>query len=264
MKLIFTLGILFLSQLVFSQSCIPDTTQIPSTSFIYPTPYQDTVPGSGIPNKACIGTEYSQVFQVKIPTSVIFLGFTVHVEKITLNSIDGLPNGLTYDCNPSGCVMLKNTTGCMNIHGTPTADNAIKKYPIKLNFTFTTTEFGAQQLSFPDATIAPGIYEIDLLSAGSPGCLASVNNTSLDLDYSAYINESLEQMILKIQSRETIKGIVELYASNGAKITEKSINIFNGNNEFALNINSLKSGVYFYKIKTGRRFETGKIFIPRN
>ncbi len=263
MKLFFTLGILFLSQFLFSQSCIPDTTQIPSTSFIYPTPYQSTVPGSGIPNKACIGTEYTQIFQVKIPETVLFLGFTVHIDKITLNSIDGLPEGLTYECNPGGCVMPKNTIGCMIIHGTPTASNAVKKYPINLNFTFTTTELGAQQLSFPDATIAPGIYEIELLPAGSPDCLASVN-TSLNLDHSAYINEGLDQMILKIQSRETIKGIVELYASNGAKITEKSINIFNGNNEFTLNINSLKSGAYFYKIKTGRRFETGKIFIPRN
>lgn len=95
----------------------------------------------------------------------------------------------------------------MNIHGTPTADNAIKKYPIKLNFTFTTTEFG-QQSSFPDATIAPGIYEIHLLSVGSPGCLASVNNTSLDLDYSAYINEGLDQMILKIQFERQSKELL--------------------------------------------------------
>jgi len=263
MKLFFTLGMLLFAQMIYSQTCIPDTSQIPSTSFIYPTPYQDTVIGSGIPNKACIGTDYSQVFQVKIPPTVVFLGFTVNVDKITLNSIEGLPDGLSYDCNPAGCVMLKNTTACMNIHGIPTAGNAVKKYPIKLNFTFTTAEFGAQQLSFPDPTIAPGIYEIELLSAGNTNCIASVKSNSLNLDHSAYINEGVDQMIIKIQSREPIKGVVELYASNGAKVAEKSINIFNGPNEFALNINSLKSGAYFYKIKTGRRFETGKIFIPR-
>ncbi len=264
MKLLLSIMSLFIVNIMIAQVCIPDTTQIPDNSFIYPIPYQDTVPGSGIPNKACIGTEYSQVFHVKIPETVIFLGFTVHVEKITLNSIGGLPAGLTYECNPAGCEMLKNTTGCMLIHGTPLASNTVKKYPITLNFTFTTKEFGPQQLTFPDESIAPGIYEIDLLAQGSAGCILATNELKFNFVHTAFVNEGLDRLVLQINSKEVLSGNFEIYNMTGTLLVQNSLRINQGPNEFNIDINALKSGAYFYKIRSGKRFETGKIFIPGN
>ena len=208
MKLLLCLLYLLFANILSAQICISDTTLIPSTSFIYPVPYQDTISGSGITNKACIGAEYNQVFQVKIPSTAVFLGFTVHVEKVQLNSIVGLPAGLTYDCNPTGCEMPKNTTGCMLIHGTPLASNAVQKYPIMLNFTFTTQEFGSLQLSFPDASIAPGIYEIDLLATGSSGCLAANHDLPFQLQHKAFINNGQDQLVLQINSQEMFNGYI--------------------------------------------------------
>jgi len=264
MKAIFTFFAVFTVQLLGAQVCIPDPSQIPGNSFIYPTPFQDTVSGSGIQNKACINTEFNQVFQVVIPEEVVFSGFTVHVEKITLNSIDGLPLGLTYECNPTGCNMLKNTTGCMLISGTPAASNEVKIYPIELNFTFTTQELGSINLTFPDPTIAPGKYEIELLAEGSAACIASAKGFGASLKHKAFIGQGGETMIMQIESRETARGQVELYGANGNILKNELIEIVNGKNEFMINISDLPSGAYFYKIKTGGRYDSGKLFIPGN
>jgi hypothetical protein len=263
MKAFFTIFAILFTQILFGQVCIPDPSQIPPNSFIFPTPYQDTAAGSGIQNKACINTPYNQVFQVVIPEEVIFSGFTVHVEKITLNSIEGLPAGLSYECNPTGCTMLKNTTGCMLISGTPTVANEVKIYPIKLNFSFTTQELGTINLSFPDATIAPGKYEIEVLAEGSSACLAS-NNPGLKLEHKAFVGAGGDHLIMQLESKESIEGNIEIYSANGYKIQDHVVSIHNGKNEFEFNINNLRAGAYFYKIKTGHRFESGKIFIPGN
>lgn len=259
MKPILTLFLLFSARLIFSQACIPDTTQIPANSFIFPVPYQDTVAGSGIPNKACINTHYEQVFQVKIPSTVEFLGFNVHVEQIKLNSIDGLPSGLSYACEPGGCTMLKNTIGCMKISGIPDASNAVKIYPIKLNFTFTTLEFGSLQLSFPDENIAPGLYEIDLRAEGSAECIASTDRHLIDLAHKAYQNEG--SLIFDIDSRDQINADIELFDASGKKIALNRFFIEYGKNQLSMNAGKLNPGAYFYIIKTGKGFASGKLFI---
>ena len=186
------------------------------------------------------------------------------MEKITLNSIGGLPDGLTYACNPGGCEMLKNTTGCMIIQGTPAASNTVKKYPITLNFTFTTTEFGSLDLTFPDATIAPGVYEIDVLAQGDPGCISSTKDLQFNFDHNAFVNEGLDHLILQINSKEVLKGDFEIYNLAGTLMSKTNLEIFHGLNEYNIDINTLKSGAYFYNIRSGKRFETGKILIPGN
>lgn len=261
MKPILTLFLLFSASLIFSQACIPDTSQIPANSFIYPVPYQDTVAGSGIPNKACINTEYEQVFQVKIPSTVEFLGFNVHVEQIKLNSIGGLPSGLSYACEPNGCTMLKNTVGCMKISGVPDASNAVKKYPITLNFTFTTQEFGSLQLSFPDENIAPGLYEIDLRAEGSAECIASTGQHNINLTHKAYLSKEGGVLIFDIDSRDQLNADIELFDASGKRIASSRFFIEYGKNQLSMSAGELNPGTYFYIIKTGEGFASGKFFI---
>ena len=133
-----------------------------------------------------------------------------------------------------------------------------------LNFTFTTQEFGYLQLSFPDASIAPGIYEIDLLATGSSGCLAANHDLPFQLQHKAFINNGQDQLVLQINSQEMFNGYIEIYNVTGTLLSHDYLDVMHGLNEFNIDINNLKSGAYFYKIRLGNRFETGKIFIPGN
>lgn len=260
MRLFSTLFFILILNFAFGQVCVPDTSQIKPNTFIYPLPYQDTVPGSGIPNKACINTYYEQVFHVKVPYEVEFLGFNVHVKNIKLKSIDGLPSGLSYACEPAGCSMDANTKGCMKIFGTPDASNQAKIYPIKLNFTFSTVELPPLDLSFPDASIAPGKYEIELLPTGSGECIAAIP-TIPGLIHRLYYDAATESLVLTMESKGNVDANMILYNASGNLVLRNDMKIENGNNQINVPVSSLLNGVYFYQIKSDNKFVVGKVII---
>ncbi len=251
MRLFSTFFLILSLNFAFGQVCVPDTSQIKPNTFIYPLPYQDTVSGSGIPNKACINTYYEQVFHVKVPYEVEFLGFNVHVKNIKLKSIDGLPAGLSYACEP---------TGCSKIFGTPDASNEAKIYPIKLNFTFSTVELPPLDLSFPDASIAPGKYEIELLPQGSTGCIAAIP-TIPGLIHRLYYNAATQSLVLNMESKGNVFADMVLYNASGNLVLSSDLTIDNGNNLIKVPVNNLLNGVYFYQIRSCNKFVVGKVII---
>lgn len=259
MRLFITLFFLLLANFMFGQVCVPDTTVIPAPSFIYPIPQQDTIPGSGIPNKACLNTYYEQVFQVKIPLAVQFLGFNVHIQNIKLNSISGLPTGLSYACEPAGCFMPGNTIGCMKISGVVDASNAVKTYPITLNFTFTTLELGPLDLSFPNDAIAPGKYDIQVLPEGSTECTAATSK--LNIVQKAYYNASAGNLEFELESSSQMDAGIHIFSSDGRLLEITKVKVENGRNHFYIPANQMNTGIYFYQIKSGSRIQSGKIFV---
>lgn len=117
---------LFLVLTVFSAlglsaqaQCTPDTT----TSDV-PALYPDTL-ANGM-----IGAAYDQAITVVIPqdTTVDFNGNPLEIDicSLILDSIVGLPDGLTFNCNEPSCVWIVNhdsgfvNRGCVQIVGTPT------------------------------------------------------------------------------------------------------------------------------------------------
>ncbi|MCO6460759.1 MAG: T9SS type A sorting domain-containing protein [Saprospiraceae bacterium] len=260
MRLFSTLFFLFALSILNAQVCVPDTTQIPPTSFIYPLPYQDTVPGSGIHNKACINTYYEQVFHVKVPSEVVFLGFPVHIKNIKLNSIDGLPAGLSYACEPDGCSMDANTIGCMKIYGTPDASNEVKIYPIALNFTFSTVELPPLDLSFPSDNIAPGKYEIEVKAEGSPDCVAAIH-TIPGLIHRVYYNNNSGILVADLESIGQMDARLSVFSSSGNPVKSEKFKIDNGKSHHEFAMNNIQPGVYFYQITSGNKSIAGKVII---
>lgn len=94
--------------------CTPDVSCLPagSTSGICPSSELDT---------GTVTIPYSEVVSMKIPADGSDFGqpltTILHVDIV---SVDSLAPGLSYTCNPPGCVFPGNSTGCILVQGIPT------------------------------------------------------------------------------------------------------------------------------------------------
>src|SRR5579859_6940301 len=82
--------------------------------------YTDTVEGFYPKTLPCIvqGAVYGEVLQVFVPDSIPFLGLEVQIDSIRLDSIVGLPSGITYTPNPASAIIHGGTNGCLWFSGT--------------------------------------------------------------------------------------------------------------------------------------------------
>ena len=105
---------------LFGQICIPDP------QYTAPGIYPDSITGF-VPAIEC--TYYEQVITNIVPTDTLDpgTGFTCDIDSVVLDSVSGLPPGMTYGCVPSSCGYPGGTTGCAIVYGTPTDTGT---YPI--------------------------------------------------------------------------------------------------------------------------------------
>jgi hypothetical protein len=99
--------------LVYAQPCQPDTSIKSAGNYpsnLPPTP---------------IGVPYEGIVQFRIPTDTIALFngnlVNVTVDSIEVLSVQNLPQGFNYDCNPSSCILPATQTSCGRIYGTAQA-----------------------------------------------------------------------------------------------------------------------------------------------
>jgi hypothetical protein len=105
-----------------AQPCTP-LTNFPGNQGILP----DVLPA------AYLDAPYTAVMQLKAPadTNVVFNNNTVRfvVDSMRLVQTLGLPPGISFECNPTNCMLLGGQTGCALISGQATAGGV---FPIKL------------------------------------------------------------------------------------------------------------------------------------
>ncbi len=109
---------LFSLQQAHAQVCTPDT------SFKSPGLYPDTLPG------ACVNLPYATTATIVIPQDTVVnvppIGnLTLPIDSIQLLSLRNLPATMSYQCNPPSCGFPGNTSGCVEVTGTPTATGTI-------------------------------------------------------------------------------------------------------------------------------------------
>jgi hypothetical protein len=157
LKWTFTIG---LTILVFNTS----NAQLcsPNPSYTNGGVYPDTATAL---NTGCIGDFYQQDFTVVVPPDTTIGPFTVPINYVQIDSIGGLPPGLTYACNPPTCVFPGGTSQCFQIYGTPTVPGA---YHLIIYVHGVATFFGSPytlNYSYPGYDINIGTHP--LLSTGS-------------------------------------------------------------------------------------------------
>jgi hypothetical protein len=97
-----------------AQSCIPGINFADSTFGVWPDA-NENLP-SGLINKA-----YSTDLNFKAPKDASSVGGPTGatIQSFKIDSVSGLPPGLTYVCNNSNCSYLGGDNGCANVFGVP-------------------------------------------------------------------------------------------------------------------------------------------------
>jgi hypothetical protein len=243
-----------------AQVCVPDTSNLSDTVIIDPLPYRDTVPGSGIQQKACLNTPYEQIFSVYIPAEINVPGIGgLQIISARLTGISGLPNGLEYFCSNTDCKYDKEQYGCFVIKGTPTGVSP-GEFPIVLNFKVKAEVLGEINFTFPNAQLAPGTYSITVLPEGSAGCTASNHSIYVPEIETGFYQQD-KSLIFTLISEQTEDIQFSLYDISGRQIFMNKNHLVPGKNSIQIDNVNTPSGIYLYQISGRQRNNSYKILI---
>ncbi|MCC6816718.1 MAG: T9SS type A sorting domain-containing protein [Saprospiraceae bacterium] len=214
-KIYFILFLIFISQGIKAQNCVPDNQYKDSTAGVFPRPITEGGSGKGIDKIACINKPYEFVFTVVIPDTLRIPGVPLllnltHAKIDTVGAISNLPKGITYACNPPNCIYPKKTIGCLILKGTPDNTNAPGIYKPVIKLTIGTL-LGNIEIDYPGAQF-PGEYLLALLDEN---CLIAtkdiniVNDNFFPNPTEGWIN-SREDQIFNLQLSDLTGKIIQV------------------------------------------------------
>jgi len=229
-----------------------------STVFAQCTPDANCT-DTGNPGEICpltmpsgvLNVPYNQVITVIPPTHGDVGGVDINVCAVKVQSVTGLPPGLTYACAPSNCYFLVTspiTSYCVLLSGTP---SAVGTYKVKITVrpyinskgcVWSSTEVVDSSLSI---TINP---------------TASVNDLSLNKNILS-CTQNPYSISTQISYFSTTQGEVELKIHDmlGNVVYKEKLNASIGDNVFKFTGSSLNRGVYIYTVSTKKSVLTKKL-----
>ena len=256
-----------------SSQCIPDT--------IYQDSLPNIWPSSGFPD-ATIGESYSQIWTMKIPSTLIeaALGDTAFVTVDTLGqtfyigdwpvdsvvTIDVLntPPGMSVDCNTSNCVFLGGTVACAEINGIPTTPDWYDLQIISNLYSHgvITVVVGGVPLTLPvnvNYFDIVGHYDTVsryMITVNQASSLENVNN-KLEIINISLKNNNLQ---LKIQSNFSDKFQLNITDVIGRRVLVKEIILESGENNFIFN-QKLQNGLYIINLQNQNTRISDKFYL---
>ncbi len=256
-----------------SSQCIPDT--------IYQDSLPNIWPSSGFPD-ATIGESYSQIWTMKIPSTLIeaALGDTAFVTVDTLGqtfyigdwpvdsvvTIDVLntPPGMSVDCNTSNCVFLGGTVACAEINGIPTTPDWYDLQIISNLYSHgvITVVVGGVPLTLPvnvNYFDIVGHYDTVsryMITVNQASSLENVNN-KLEIINISLKNNNLQ---LKIQSNFSDKFQLNITDLISRRVLVKEIILESGENNFIFN-QKLQNGLYIINLQNQNTRISDKFYL---
>ncbi|RMG86612.1 MAG: T9SS C-terminal target domain-containing protein [Bacteroidetes bacterium] len=267
MKQLSTLFIcLLFSVVTFAQVCTPDDMYADTTG-VFPPPFDmATCPDCGITDTACIGEDFNFVFTVAVgETITIVPGFPQQLDSVIVDSITGVPNGITLACNPGNCVYPANFLGCAVLSGTPTDDNAPGDYSLTI---YTNVYAGGSALpipiTFPNALIAPGEYTLHLQAPGSSSCVVATEEA---FEHRVAIKNvpnpttGWTQILIDSDIRDQFD--LRVMDLMGKEVYAEKVEVQIGANRVDFDGSELPAGVYIYSVGNERGVVSKKMVINR-
>ncbi len=121
---------------------------------------------------ACIGEPYSEEVSLVLDASYNINGTIIYLDKAAIESITGLPDGLSWSCSP--CSGQPGTAIRVFITGMPTVDNELGL--VNLDFTGIVTVNGADfQVDFPYGGTVGDTYAIELEDCSDENCFIPID-----------------------------------------------------------------------------------------
>jgi hypothetical protein len=216
--------------------------------------------GSGITPKTLadgkVGVAYNQVITFQFPsdTTIIIFGnpTTVHIDTVTIQSIQGFPASYTKTCNVSNCTYsTAPLKGCVQIAGTPTiADTGTKKLKITV---IAKGKLAGNEVPIPvtDSSVTYTVRDASGMSRGQVPSAFSIEQVSP--------NPFSSKPVVTIMSPKSEQITLQIHDILGKLVYEEKVNCKPGINNYTLNADDLKPGCYLFSVSSSAGVKTRKI-----
>jgi len=148
-----------------AQVCVPDMQY--TNGGLYPSATDSAF------SPAFEGIPYSTVVTAVVPADTLVPPFLFNFDSVHVITIDGLPPNFTYDCEPTNCTFVGNTSGCVLISGTGASGSA-GVYPLTVYTTTYLSHFLTGQVVQQDTIIG---YQITILPGIPAVCVPDTQYT---------------------------------------------------------------------------------------
>lgn len=242
----------FLFCTAVSAQCTPNQLYADSVFGVWPDTIQDFDPGF-------VGSFYSDTLNILTPHNAgdidpLFSIFTI--DSIALNSVTGLPPGLSIVCNSqtgAACTYLPQQVGCGLIQGTPTLAG---NYPISLDVIAYAHAplFGAQELPQVftgysiNISMGAGVDEMPIAT------LSHVRNVP---------NPVTDRTNIEFNLAKAGEVKVKVYDLVGAELWTGQLLGKPGLNRMPFEATKLESGIYLYTVSSAGTSFTGRMVVGR-
>lgn len=242
-----------------AQNCIPDTLYRDSTAGVYPGPITPTNPNGGIDTFACIGQPFEFVFTVIIPDTFSFNGLLLNLLSAQIEeqgAVSGLPDGISYSCNPPDCIFPADSIGCIVLQGIPTANNTAGEYEPVITMTINTNIFPITT-SFPGA-IFPGKYILELRDENC--MLTGIHSFALPDGWNAYPNPVEDNWNLRYMADGMVQHQLIVSDITGRMVLNQEWTA-SGTQELSVPVGDWGNGMYIYRLTAGDRMVSGRLIV---
>lgn len=182
-----------------------------------------------LPN-AWVDSTFDETVTIVVPAT--FQGFAII--KVTLKDAPRLYIGLSYSCNPSSCVYLGGSNGCIKISGKPTDPKQANQKTVDLELNIVT-----DIVTF-DTSLA---IEFDLLDSAS----LRVNSPKAIEDFRLFPNPADKKLELLLPAANSS---FEITVSDlNGKIVKQFIGVNNESTSVEIITEQYKPGIYFIELK---------------
>ncbi|MFK7933299.1 MAG: T9SS type A sorting domain-containing protein [Saprospiraceae bacterium] len=245
--------------------CTPDTTDLESIMVVRPQPFdEENNPDGGISGCAVIGEPYEFTFTLKIDSTYEVAGIgQLEVDSIAVIGVNGLPEGIDFECGAEDCLYLRNTVSCFILQGTPEANNPVQDYSLTLDVIIYTSIIEIP-LTLPDNTVAPGEYNLSLVAdSADASCLTTSTDNPLarQLSLQNQPNPFSGTTTIAVNALTAGDFTFEVRDLLGQQVYQREIRLQNGENAFDYNAADLPKGLYLYSISDGENVVSQKMMV---
>lgn len=251
--------------------CEPDLIYADSSFGVFPPPLSANNPDGGIPETACLNSDYYFVWTLKIPETVETDILTVTVDSIvveTEGAVLNLPNGMNYEMNPeSGVFTPEDSLACITIFGTPSETG---QFDLKIVLTIYSQDLilvgGSQTLELPSNIIAgaEGNYYLVVEDAGTAGCFVNTDELLAEsFTIKNVPNPFTDYTNIQITADRADELNFKVFDIIGNEIHREVIQVISGDNNFDFDGSHLSNGIYMYSIEKDGALVTGKMVLNR-
>ena len=233
--------------------------------FAYPTGTTTQAYNSNDPDTAYLpplsGLGYSAVFHLNIPEEIDYQGNNVEVLYLKIESIDGLPDGLSYQCDAasSDCQFFGGSQGCVEIYGDYTSSvTAGTDYVLDIQFSGeinynsfnveldndAVQELLENTVAIIQTTENLGVEGLDINSEIS--IAPNPASTIVSLDYEATDNADINLQLIDMQGRVVLN---------------KAIESQTGSNHIELDVEHFSTGMYQVVMQNEKGYFSSKLMI---